>query len=48
MSAAALAKWILDEGYAVQEGGLLVPTERVGELAWAGLLVPVEDASLTA
>jgi hypothetical protein len=34
IAADALQRWLLGEGYAVARDGLLIPTQRVRELAW--------------
>jgi hypothetical protein len=40
---ALLAAWLLDEGFAVEQDGVLLPTSRVSDLG-IGLLVPIVDA----
>jgi hypothetical protein len=44
LRAQALTKWILDQGYATEEDGLLVPTAKTAVLGWALPIVPVIDA----
>jgi hypothetical protein len=43
LSAEALARWLVEENYATQQGGLLFPTEHLTALDWVCLLVPVLD-----
>ena len=44
LKARSLARWLLEERYATEHDGLLVPTERLCDVDWVGLLVRVVDA----